>query len=393
MEYRCDGLRAGKLYRSSGSSSVSLSNIPIGVSVTPTISISASTNNVCQGTSITFTASTTNGGSSPTYTWYVNGSNVTGVTGPTYTTSSLTNAAQVKCIVTSSAPCVTSSGATSNTLTMTINSPSTMTVTVSHGSAAECNVPAPANTGSYSAVVTNGPNPTTLTYAWKRNGSAITGTTGSLLVLSTVNNGDVISCVVSTSVACFAPATSNNFTVVFATPQNFSVGVGLAGGLNYCQGSSVTFTANPNQAASSYQWSMNGGSVSGATGSSFTTTVSSIAQLQSVGVSVTTSSSACLTNTTATGSNASVPFTITPAVTPTVNISANPGTTICAGQTVNFSAAATYDGYSPSFQWRLNGVNIADASHVLVFDQRVDQWPANRRSNDQFRGMRHQCNR
>ena len=346
-----------------GPLSASLANIPIGVSGTPAVSISASSNNVCEGTSITFTASATGAGTNPSYMWSVNGSSVSGVSGPSYTTSSLANGDQVNCTVFSNASCVTSSSATSNTLTATINSPTIMSVTVS-GTSNVCGV----TSGSYNAVVTNGPAANTLTYAWMKNGSPVTGlpnTPPQVLALSTINNNDVISCVVSTGVACTPPATSNNFTVNIPPPQPFSAGIGLPAGLNLCQGSTVTFTAGASDLPTSYQWTMNGSSVG--TGSSFTTTASSVAQLQSVSLTVTTASSACLTNTTAMASNANVPFTVTPTVTPTVSISSLSDSptplTICAGQTVGIQAAATNEGASPSFQWRLNGVDILGADH------------------------------
>ena len=43
----------------------------------PTVTVSASpSNNVCFGTEVTFTASVTNGGTSPTYHWLLNGNPV-----------------------------------------------------------------------------------------------------------------------------------------------------------------------------------------------------------------------------------------------------------------------------------------------------------------------------
>ncbi len=75
---------------------------------------------ICSGTSVTFTATPAAGINAPNYQWMVNGSNV-GTNATTYTTTALTNGDVVNCILTSNAPCVTGSPATSNSITMIVN--------------------------------------------------------------------------------------------------------------------------------------------------------------------------------------------------------------------------------------------------------------------------------
>ena len=108
---------AGNSCGTSTTNSLSVSVIP---TVAASVSISESANPVCAGTPVTFTASAVNGGGTPSYLWYLNGSS-TGVTGDTYSSSSLTNSSQVYCVMTSSAACATGSPSTSNTVIMTIN--------------------------------------------------------------------------------------------------------------------------------------------------------------------------------------------------------------------------------------------------------------------------------
>lgn len=94
-------------------------------SSTPVASVSIASNDfdntICEGSSVTFTATPTNGGASPSYQWKVGGVNV-GSGGSTFTTSSLTNGQVVTCIMTSNLGGVNNNPATSNGVTMTVTS-------------------------------------------------------------------------------------------------------------------------------------------------------------------------------------------------------------------------------------------------------------------------------
>jgi hypothetical protein len=86
------------------------------------VTISASSQTIISGQSVTFTATPQNGGSNPTYQWYVNGAVVSGATSVTYTTNSLTNNAAVYVVMNSNitSPCIANNPATSNTITITV---------------------------------------------------------------------------------------------------------------------------------------------------------------------------------------------------------------------------------------------------------------------------------
>ncbi|MEI6141847.1 MAG: T9SS type A sorting domain-containing protein, partial [Mariniphaga sp.] len=87
-------------------------NLPVSISVSP------SYNPVCAGTSVTYTAIPTNGGTTPTYQWSVNGSNV-GSNSATYADVPV-NGNTILCTLTSNATCATGSPASSNTITMAV---------------------------------------------------------------------------------------------------------------------------------------------------------------------------------------------------------------------------------------------------------------------------------
>jgi PKD repeat protein len=119
-----------------------------------TITSSDGDNVICAGSSVTFTATPVNGGSSPSYQWQVNGVNV-GTNSPTYTTTTLTSGQTVTCIMTSSLSGVSGSPDTSNGITMTVN-PVPATPTASSSS--------PDCTGSTISLST--PAVTGATYSW-----------------------------------------------------------------------------------------------------------------------------------------------------------------------------------------------------------------------------------
>ncbi len=107
-----------------------IDNINLATAVaTAAVSITGSPNPSCTGQSVTFTATPTYGGTSPSYQWKVNGNNV-GTNSPTYTTNSLNNGDIVTCVMTSNYPNVQGSPATSQNFTVTVNPiPATPTIT------------------------------------------------------------------------------------------------------------------------------------------------------------------------------------------------------------------------------------------------------------------------
>jgi uncharacterized protein (TIGR02145 family) len=87
------------------------SNLPAG------ITIAASANPFCPGTSVTFTATPANGGATPSYQWKVNAANA-GINSSVFIYTPVSGDL-VSCILTSNLNCVTSNPATSPTITMT----------------------------------------------------------------------------------------------------------------------------------------------------------------------------------------------------------------------------------------------------------------------------------
>ena len=118
-----DGALNGFALSGSSSNWISSGGLTSGVSctgtLTPSVSITASNQNVLIGSPVTFTATPTLGGLTPQYQWKKNGNNI-GSNASTYTANNLSNGDVISVVMTSSEPCVTTSTATSNNITMAV---------------------------------------------------------------------------------------------------------------------------------------------------------------------------------------------------------------------------------------------------------------------------------
>ena len=140
----------------------------------PTVQINTSTNTICAGTTISFTAAITNGGSTPVYQWLVNGLAV-GNNLITFTTGSLTNNDIVSCLLTSNALCISSNTISSNQLQITVN-PSPLG-SISPAASTVC-------AGDVVMLTANGGT----SYQWQLNGNNISGASSSTYIAKQSGN-------------------------------------------------------------------------------------------------------------------------------------------------------------------------------------------------------------
>ncbi|MFN6378572.1 MAG: MopE-related protein [Flavobacteriales bacterium] len=104
----------------SGSATISINPL-----TTPSVTIAANTPSpICAGTSVTFTATPTNGGATPTYAWFINATSA-GTNSATFTTTALANGDVVSVQMTSNAVCPSPATVTSNTISYTVTAPPT----------------------------------------------------------------------------------------------------------------------------------------------------------------------------------------------------------------------------------------------------------------------------
>ncbi len=308
------------------------------------IALTAGTNPSCANASRTYTATPTNGGTAPTYQWRVNGTNVSGATAATFTTTTLTNGQAVTCVMTSNLVGVTGSPATSNSLTATISAtvaPS-VSIAITTGSNPSCS----GASKTFTATPTNGG--TTPAYQWKVNGTNV-GTNSATYTTTTLTAGQIVSCVLTSNSACASPttATSNSITISFSSAVTPAVSIALTAGTNpSASGASVTFTATPTNGGTtpSYQWKVNGSNV-GTNSATYTTTTLTNGQIVSC---VMTSNASCASPATATSN--SITMTITGVITycsaTTTTTTYERITNVTIGSINNTSANSSYTNYS-----------------------------------------------
>jgi gliding motility-associated-like protein len=340
------------------------SNVSLTLNSAPTITVQPTNQTVCLGSSVTFGVTAT--GTNLSYQWrkglvnLVNGVSVSGANSASLTinpTSALDVAANYNVVV--SGTC--SPNATSNNVSLTLNSAPTITVqptnqTVCLGSSVTFDVTA---TG------------TNLSFQWRKglvnlvNGVSISGANSASLTINPTSALDVAANYnVVVSGTCLPNATSNNVSLTLNSAPIITV---QPTNQTACLGSSVTFGVTATGTNLSFQWRkglvnlVNGVSISGANSASLTinpTSALDVAANYNVVVSGT-----CLPN--ATSNNSSLTLNSAPAITvqPT-------NQTVCLGSSVTFGVMAT--GTNVSYQWRkglvnlVNGVSISGANSALL---------------------------
>jgi hypothetical protein len=353
-QYRC--IVSGICSPAAISNNVTLTVNPILV---PSVTIAPSVNNICSGTSVTFTATPTNGGTSPVYQWRRNGTN-TGTNSPTLTATNFANGEVVTCVITSNAICASPTTATSNAVTMLVTPTVTPTISIATPNNPVCS----GSTASFVTVINNGG--ATPGYQWRKNGNPITGATSATYSDNTLLAGDVISCVLTTSALCASvpTANSNNITMTVQPVVTPSVSITTAN-TTRCAGQSTTFTATPSNGGTTpiYQWYINFTAV-GTNSPIFTTTALADGDVVRCAM---ISNAPCQSTSGAVTSN-TITMTILPLVTPTISIVSNFGTQACLNTPVTFTATISNGGAAPLYQWRRNGLPVGTNSATYTLN-------------------------
>jgi hypothetical protein len=322
---------------------VVISNPVLGISIASNVGSS-----ICAGSSVTFTATATDAGSSPSYQWKVNGSNV-GTNSPIYNTTTLNNNDVVTCVVTSNLSCNTGTTATSNSIAMTVTP--TIATAISIVSSTGTSICAGTSV-TFTATPTNGGTPT---YQWFV-GSTPVGSNSATYTTTSLSNGQTVSCEMTSSLTCPLPAVATSNLITFTVNPTASPTISITSNPTaaaICSGINVTYTANITNGGSTpvYQWKLNGSNV-GTNASTYSN--NTLASSDAVTCELATNNT-CAAAQTATSN--SISKTINQSVTPTITITSNPAMPVCVHGEVTFTATITNGGTNPDYQWKKNNQN------------------------------------
>lgn len=327
------------------------------------IALTNGTNPACAGDPLEFTATPTNGGSSPTYSWRVNGTPA--ATGAVFTSSSLNNGDVVDVLMASSEACPDDPNKQSNSITVTITGSVApdVTIAVTDGNNPTC----PGAYLEYTATPINGG--TSPTYSWRVNGTA--SATGNVFDATALNDQDVVDVIMTSSSGCVSTPTATSLpeTIVHTAAVTPTIAISVDNS-PYCAGEALTFSASTTGEGNTpaYEWFVNGVSV--ATTANFNAGVLTDGDLVTCEL---TSSEVCTTASTAQSNVETVAYTAPedPSANIIVQTGNNPG---CPNELLEFRADPVFGGSNPTYEWFVNGVssgtgNIFGSSSFVDQDQ------------------------
>ncbi|HEX5171922.1 MAG TPA: DUF6443 domain-containing protein [Cyclobacteriaceae bacterium] len=305
----------------------------------------------CSTSGISFTATPTNGGNSPTYEWYRNGSPVTdnqiqgntNIYSPQYT---LQNGETIRCLMTSNASgCISGNPAWSNLVTISVITAQTPSISVVPDRTSICDGESVTFTASTS-------HPVSGSITWSLGGTP-QGTGTSFTI--TNFQSDVSYNVTASATVTGSCLTTNSVSSTYSA-TNITVNprpVASASGQTICSGNQTSIEVTSNLSGTAFTWSVEQSSgVTGASGGSGSlpltiqqTLTNSTSSDGMVTYNIAPSKGAC------SGTTISPVVTLQPSVTPTVSITHGPSS-ICAGESITFTASSLQT--ITSYSWSIN---------------------------------------
>ena len=322
--------------------------ITVTSTLTPSISITADMDEICEGENITFVASGLYWGSNPSFQWMVDGITA-GTNAAVFETTNLLNGQLVSCLLSSSENCLLANDIQSNQINTTVNETLTPTLSISANTDEICE-------GEFVNFIVLGENwGGNPFFQWMIDGQAV-GTNDSVFSTMDLGPDQEVSCVVTATGDCLA------FSIIEADPVSILVNtptlptISIESDLTQiCDGTEVTFTANGTSFGSNptFQWMVDGVNV-GTNNNTFSTTDLTNGQMVTCNL---TSNAICISATSATSNE--------------LSITVNPLSMALLGTTNNFCDNSTgtalvsaIGGAAPfTYQWS-NGATTEEITNM-----------------------------
>jgi gliding motility-associated-like protein len=309
--------------------------------VVPSVTIDAPVTAVCAGSSATFTATPSNGGTTPVYEWQVNGVNAAANTA-VFSSNTLADKDVVTCLMTSNAVCPSPATTTSNSIPITVSPLSTPAISIAASTTGICS----GASVSFSATPFNGGNAPV--YTWSVNGNTA-GANSPSFSSTTLANGDIIACGLVSSASCLTVSTAQSNTIPITVHPTVAPSLTAeASATAICAGQAVSFKASLGNSIDQpvYQWQVDGMAV-GSNSPGYTTSTLSNGD---VVICQVTGDAGC-----AIGSSGSIVMT----VYPLPQVDAGPAIALPAGQSITLSPQVTGD--INTYSWT-PGLGLSDST-------------------------------
>ena len=351
--YTSTGSYIDTVFSSQGCDSIITINLTVNQPALPTASVIATSDSICQGASVTFSANLTNEGTTPSFQWFLNGTQVS--TSSSFGSFTLANNDEVYLVMTSNASCISTTTATSDTITMVVGNPgSVSTISISTSSTSICE----GDQVTYTSTISNGGNYPS--YYWEINGLAV-GSNNDQLTVSNLADNDEVFCSLISSDGCLLTTQSGSNIITMTVYPVATPEVTITGPSIICAGENAIFSSTSSGAGSSpvYNWYVNSNTTAIGSGPNLTT--NSLNNEDTL-ICVIINNDPCATVNYDVSN--SIVVTVQSNVVPTIAMSSS-SSTICEGEMVDFSNVVTGEGSIPGYQWKLNGSNIAGAVNPI----------------------------
>ncbi len=207
----------------------------------------------------------------------------------------------------------------------------------------------------------------TVIYSWSGPGGFTSSEQNPVLLSVTSANAGTYT-LTDTLAGC--PSAASTFVLVVSPVNPVSVNINVSPNDTVCAGTLVTFTASSitGGVSPSYQWMTDAGPVVGAVSSTWSTP--SLLDGENVYV-IMHSGIICPSPVNANSNVITMNVLNTP---PLVNISASTGSYVPYGASVTFSSYIFAVGIAPTYQWSVNGIDIAGATSDTYVLASVTEW-------------------